>query len=48
MEVHELIRELLSLPNQHAEVRIIAGDQFCGIKCVWNNSRPVIIEGDTE
>lgn len=45
MKVHELIRELLSLPNQEAEVKLIAGDTLCGIRSVWNNSRPVIIEG---
>ena len=46
MKVHELIRELLSLPNQEAEVKLIAGNTLCGIKSVWNNSRPVIIEGN--
>ena len=46
MKVYEIIRELMKLPNQQAEVKIIAGDQFCGIKQIWNNSIPVIIEGE--
>lgn len=46
MKVHELIKELLSLPNQEAEVKLIVGNTICQIKTVWNNSRPVIIEGE--
>ena len=46
MKVHEIVKDLLSLPNQEAEVKLIAGDILCGIKEIWKNSRPVIIEGD--
>ena len=46
MKVHELIKLLTSVPNQEAEVKLIANDKLCKIEDVWTNSRPVIIDGD--
>lgn len=46
MTVHELIEILTGLPNQEAEVKLIVGNNCCKILGVWENSRPVIIEGE--
>ena len=48
MTVHELIEELIKLPNQEAEVKLIAGQTLCSIKTVWDNCRPVIIVGEDD
>ena len=46
MKVHELIEQLLKLPNQEAEVKLIVGNECSKIISIWNNSKPVIIEGE--
>lgn len=45
MKVHEMIKLLSSIPNQEAEVKIIAGTDLYDASDVWTNSQPVIIEG---
>ena len=46
MKVHEMIKLLTSIPNQEAEVKIIAGTDLFTVSDVWTNSQPVIIEGE--
>ena len=45
MKVHELIKELTSLPNQEAEIKILVGNNMYSVIELWKNSRPVVIEG---
>lgn len=45
MKVNELIKELMQVKNQEAEVKLIAGIKLYPIEAVWINSLPVIIDG---
>ncbi len=45
MTVSDLIKELIKIPNQNAEVKIITGDKAKSIAEVTDHKNIVIIEG---
>lgn len=45
MKVSDLIKELIKIPNQNAEVKILTGDNSKSIAEVTDHKNIVIIEG---